>query len=78
MSEDVSGSSVFESTFAALRKRRTESTSYDDVGGGFGEEYFPAAGDACFGGGEMGGDLGEALAGYWGLVLHKNQLIREC
>ena len=64
MSEEISGSGVFEAAFAAFRKGCAESTGYDDVGWGFGEQSLPATGDVGFGGGKVRCELRESL-GCW-------------
>lgn len=61
MDDEVGGGGVFEATFAAPGEGCPEGAGYDDVGGGFGEDSFAAAGNVGFGGREVGLDLGEAL-----------------
>lgn len=73
MSEEIRGSRVFESTFAAFGERCTESTGDDYVRGGFGKDCFPTARNVNFGGGEMGCDLREALACWRRSALHSRK-----
>lgn len=61
MYEEVGGGSVFETAFAAPGEWCPEGAGDDDIGRGFGEDRFPAAGNVGFGGGEVGLDLREAL-----------------
>ena len=65
MDEEVRGRDVFKGAFAAFGEGGTETAGYDDVIGGFGEEGVSAAGNVGFGGGEVGGYLGEAGACCW-------------
>ena len=66
--KDVADCGVFEAAAAAFGEGGAEGAGDDYVIVVFGEEGFAAARDVGFGGGEVGGYLGEALESWGGFV----------